>query len=75
MNAKPKFIALLCGMFLAVALLLTPSQAEKNSTSKFLKKKTSLSSNPFTRYRGECKGNGVYMQDITRTWFGHWYEY
>lgn len=75
MNTKPKIIAVACGMFLAIALLLTPSQAEKNTASKFIQKKASLSSNPLIRYSGECKGNGVCMQDSTRTWFGHWYEY
>ena len=72
---KTKITAVVCGVFLAIALLLTPSQAEKNASFKSIQKKSILPSDPFTRYSGECKGNGVCIQDSTRTWFGHWYEY
>lgn len=55
MNTKVKITAAVCGMFLATVLLLNSAQAEK--TSSVQQQKVSLtSSNPFSRYRGECVG-------------------
>lgn len=74
MNTKVKITAAVCSMFLATVLLLDSAQAEK--TSSVQQQKVSLtSSNPLLRYRGECKGAGVCMEDSSRVWYGKWHEY
>ena len=75
MDTKVKITAMACGMFLAVALLLTPAQAGKKTSTNTPTKASLSSLNAFTRYKGECVGSGVCMEDSSRIWYGKWHEY
>ena len=76
MNKNVKITAALCGIVLAIGLMVSTSQASsENFIKKGKAKSTTVSPDPFARYKGECVGNGVCMEDSVRTWFGKWHEY